>query len=142
MLALRNLNSLPNLVEEFFNHELPYSWNRNWATVSTPSVNIVEGKDEFRIEVAAPGLNKEDFKINLENDELTISANTEVKKEINDETYNRREFGYSSFSRSFTLPVIVNGEKIFAEHKDGILSIHVPKREEAKSKPAREIAIV
>jgi len=141
MLALRNLNSLPNLVEEFFNHELPNSWNRNWATVSTPAVNIIEGKDEFRIEVAAPGLNKEDFKINLENDELTISANREVKKESNEENYTRREFSYSSFTRSFTLPDSVAGEKISAEQKEGILTIYVPKREEAKAKPAREILV-
>jgi HSP20 family protein len=141
MLALRNLNSLPSLVEEFFNHELPYSWNRNWATISTPAVNIVESKDEYRIEVAAPGLNREDFKINLENNEMTISANKEVNKEEKDETYTRREFGYSSFSRTFTLPETVVGEKIKAEHKDGILTIHVPKKEEAKPKPAREIAI-
>lgn len=141
MLALRNLNSLPNLVEEFFNHELPYSWNRNWATVSTPAVNIIEGKEDFRIEVAAPGLNKEDFKINLENDELTISANKEVKKENKEENYTRREFSYSSFTRSFTLPESVAGEKITAEHKDGILTIFVPKREESKAKPAREISI-
>ena len=141
MLALRNLNSLPSLVEEFFNHELPYSWNRNWATVSTPAVNIVEGKDEFRIEVAAPGLEKDDFKINLENDQLSISVNKEVKKEEKDETYTRMEFSYNSFCRSFTLPKTVEGDKIVASHKDGILTIHVPKKEEAKPKPAREIAI-
>jgi HSP20 family protein len=141
MLALRNLNSLPSLVEEFFNHELPYSWNRNWATISTPAVNIIEGKDEYRIEVAAPGLNKEDFKVNLENNELTISANKEVKKEEKEETFTRREFGYSTFCRTFTLPDTVKGESIKAEHKDGILTIHVPKKEEAKPKPAREIAI-
>jgi HSP20 family protein len=141
MLALRNLNSLPNFVEEFFNHEMPYSWNRNWATISTPAVNIVEGKDEFRIEVAAPGLNKEDFKINLENDQLSISANKEVKKEENEETYTRKEFSYSSFSRSFTLPDTVDGEKIKATHQDGVLTIHVPKKEEARPKPAREIAV-
>ena len=141
MLALRNLNSLPSFVEEFFNHELPYSWNRNWATISTPAVNIVESKDEFRIEVAAPGLTKEDFKINLENDQLTISANKEVKKEENEETYTRREFSYSSFSRSFTLPETVDSEKIKASHQDGVLTIHVPEKEEAKPKPAREIAV-
>jgi len=141
MLALRNLNSLPSFVEEFFNTEMPYSWNRNWATISTPAVNIIEGKDEFRIEVAAPGLHKEDFKINLENDQLTISANKEVKKEENEETYTRREFSYSSFSRSFTLPDTVDGDKIKASHQNGILTIHVPKKEEAKPKPAREIAI-
>lgn len=141
MLALRNLNSLPSFVEEFFNREMPYSYNRNWATISTPAVNIVEGKDEFRIEVAAPGLNKEDFKINLENDQLTISANKEVKKEENEETYTRREFSYSSFSRSFTLPDTVDGDKIKASHQDGVLTIHVPKKEEARPKPAREIAV-
>jgi HSP20 family protein len=141
MLALRNLNNLPNLVEEFFNHELPYNWNRNWATISTPATNIVETKDEFRIEVAAPGLNKEDFKINLDNNELTISANKEVKKEEKEETYTRKEFGYSKFSRTFTLPETVSGDKIKAEHKDGILTIYVPKKEEAKPKPAREIAV-
>ena len=141
MLALRNLNSLPNFVEEFFNREMPYSYNRNWATISTPAVNIVEGKDEFRIEVAAPGLNKEDFKINLENDQLTISANKEVKKEENEETYTRREFSYSSFSRSFTLPETVENDKIKASHQDGVLTILVPKKDEAKPKPAREIAV-
>ncbi len=141
MLAIRNLNSLPSLVEEFFNHEFPVSWNRNWTTASTPAVNIVEGKDEYRIEVAAPGLEKKDFKINLENDLLTISANKEESKEEKDEQYTRREFSYNSFSRTFTLPDFVEGDKISAEHKKGILSIHVPKREEAKIKPAMEIAI-
>lgn len=141
MLALRNLNSLPNFVEEFFNHELPNSWNKNWVTASTPAVNVIEGKNEFKIEVAAPGLNKEDFKINLDNDLLTISANKEVKTEENDEKYTRREFSYSSFSRAFTLPETVLGESISAEHKDGVLCIHVPKKEDAIVKPVREIAI-
>lgn len=141
MLALRKLNSLPSLVEEFFNRDFPYNWSSNWATVSTPAVNIIEDNDEYRIEVAAPSLKKGDFKINLENDQLTISANKEENKEEKDETYTRREFSYSSFSRSFTLPDSVNGEKISAEYKDGILSIHVPKLEVAKAKPAKEIAI-
>lgn len=129
------------MIDEFFNHELPYSWNREWATFSTPAVNIVENKDEFRVELAAPGLNKEDFKISLDNDQLTISANKEVKNEVNEEKYTRREFSYSSFTRSFTLPDTVNGEKIKAEHKDGILTLYIPKREEAKPKPVREIAV-
>jgi HSP20 family protein len=141
MLELRNLNSLPSLVEGFFNNELPYSWNRNWATISKPAANIVENNDEFKIEVAAPGLNKDDFKINLDNNELTISANKEVKNEEKNETFTHKEFGYSSFTRSFTLPDSVHEENISAEHKDGILTIHVPKKEEAKPKPAREIAV-
>ena len=85
MLAIRNLNSLPSLVEEFFNHELPYSWNRKWATESTPAINVVESKNEYRIEVAAPGLDKNDFKINLEKDILTISASKEESKEEKDD---------------------------------------------------------
>ena len=141
MLVFKNLNSFPSAVEGFCNNEQPFSWNRNWATISTPAVNIVETKDEFKIEVAAPGLNKDDFKINLENNELTISANKEIKNEEKNESYTRREFGYSSFTRSFTLPETIQGEKISAGHKDGILTIHVPKKEEAKPKPAREIAV-
>jgi HSP20 family protein len=141
MLALRKINNLPSLVEEFFNRDFPYNWSSDWATVSTPAVNIVEGNDEYRIEVAAPSLKKDDFKINLENDLLTISANKEESKEDKSETFTRREFSYSSFSRSFTLPETVNGEKISAEYKDGILKVNVPKREVAKAKPAKEIAI-
>lgn len=141
MLALRNLNSLPNLVEQFLNNSDAHEWSRNWATSSTPAVNIIEGKDDFKIEVAAPGLSKEDFRINLDNDLLTISANKETKTEEQNETYTRREFSYSSFCRSFTLPETVDGEKISASQKEGILTIHVPKKEEAKVKPAREIAI-
>jgi HSP20 family protein len=141
MLALRKLSDFPSLIEDFFNHELPNSWNRNWASSSMPAVNIVEGNDEYRIEVAAPGLNKEDFKINLENDSLTVSANKEVQSEEKDEKYTRKEFSYTSFSRSFYLPESIINDKIEASHKDGILTIHIPKKEEAKVKPAREIAI-
>jgi HSP20 family protein len=141
MLALRNYQTLPSLIDEFFNHELPYSWNRKWANSSMPAVNIAENNDEYRIDVAAPGLNKADFKLNLENNVLTISASKEEKKEDENEKYTCKEFNYSSFSRSFTLPESVDSEKISAEHKDGVLMIHVPKLEHAKVKPAKEIAI-
>jgi len=141
MLALRNINTLPSLVEEFFNNDFPFSWVRNWNTASVPAVNIAETKDEYRIEVAAPGLDKDDFKVNIEDDTLTISANKEVKKEEKDETYTRREFSYTSFSRSFSLPDTVDSEKIKAEHKNGVLTIYVPKKEEVKKKLAREVKI-
>ena len=141
MLVCRTNNSLPSLVEEFFNHELPYSWNRNWASVSTPAVNIAESNNEYKIEVAAPGLVKDDFKINIENEVLTVSVNKETKNEEGDEKYTRKEFGYTSFCRSFNLPESVDSNTISATHKDGILTIHVPKKEEAKVKPAREVAI-
>ena len=141
MLALRNLSSLPSLVEGFFNSDFPANWNRNWVTASTPAVNIIEDKDDFKIEVAAPGLHRDDFKIHLDNNVLSISANKENKHEENDEKYTRREFSFTSFERTFTLPDTVYGEKISALHKNGILTIVVPKKEEAKVKPAREIAI-
>ena len=126
----------PTLVDdylaEFFNGR---------TGISAPAVNIIEGKDDFRIEVAAPGLEKNDFNVNLENNVLTISSEKESKHEEDDDKVMRREFSYTSFKRSFTLPNTVDGEKISATHKEGILYISIPKREEAKVKPARQIAV-
>ncbi len=139
--TLRTRTSLPSLVEEFFNGDLfPkfFDWESRY---SIPAVNIVEGKDEYRIEVAAPGLTKEDFKIQLDNNVMTVSSEKEEKKEEKDEKVMRREFSYCSFRRSFSLPETVNTDKIKATHKDGILQITIPKKEEAKEKPAREIKI-
>ncbi|HPM92242.1 MAG TPA: Hsp20/alpha crystallin family protein [Bacteroidales bacterium] len=109
--------------------------------MATPAVNIIESKDDYRIEVAAPGLDKADFRINIENNILTISAEKEEKQEEKDEKVMRREFNYSSFSRSFTLPDSMDTEKISARHKDGVLNVILPKKEEAKEKPARTIKI-
>jgi len=86
-------------------------------------------------------LDKDDFKVNIEDDTLTISANKEVKKEEKDETYTCREFSYTSFCRSFNLPDTVDSEKIKAEHKNGVLTIYVPKKEEVKKKLTREVKI-
>jgi HSP20 family protein len=111
------------------------------ASTSTPAVNIAEGSDAYTIEVAAPGLAKNDFKVNLDHNVLTISSSKENKKEEKDGNYTRQEFSYSTFSRSFTLPESVENEKISASYKEGILYVSIPKKEEAKVKPAREIAI-
>jgi len=108
---------------------------------SLPAVNIIEGDDNYTIEVAAPGLEKKDFHIELENNCLTISSEKEQKSEETREKFARKEFSYSSFRRSFILPETVNNEKIQANYKDGILYVKVPKKEEAKVKPARQIAI-
>jgi HSP20 family protein len=108
---------------------------------SVPAVNVVEHKEGFRIEVAAPGLQKSDFKLNLEKNQLTISAQKEKKQEETHEKYSRREFQYGSFQRTFTLPNSVDGEKIVASYADGILNITLPKREEAIEKSLREIEI-
>ncbi len=139
--SLRNRTAWPNLVEEFFNGNLFPGFMDSETRNTLPAVNIVEGKEDYKIEVAAPGLNKEDFKINLENNVLTISSEKEEKTEDKDEKVMRREFSYCSFSRSFTLPQTVNYEKIKATHKDGILQVVIPKKEEAMEKPAREIKI-
>jgi len=140
--SLRTRTSWPGLVDEFFNGDLFPRFFDSDTRHSLPAVNIIEGKDDFRIEVAAPGLNKEDFKVNLENNVLTISSEKEEKnEEKNEEKVMRREFSYYSFSRSFTLPQTVYAEKIKATHKDGVLNIVIPKKDEAKEKPAREIKI-
>ncbi len=138
---LRTKTAWPNLVEEFFNGDNFPRFFDNETRYTLPAVNIIEGKEDYKIEVAAPGLNKEDFKVNLENNLLTISSEKEEKQEAQEEKVMRREFSYCSFSRSFTLPQTVNADKIRATHKDGILQVVVPKKEEAREKPAREIRI-
>ena len=138
---LMNRTSWPNLFDEFFNDSLMPRFI-NWETgQNLPAVNISEGKDDYKIELAAPGMGKEDFKISLDNNVLTISSEKEIKNETKDENILKREFSYSSFSRSFNLPETVNGEKIKASYTDGVLNITVPKKEEAKIKPVREIKI-
>lgn len=105
-----------------------------------PAVNIAENDNEFQIELAVPGLKKEDFKINLDKNVLSISA--EKKTENNQETkkYSKREYSYNSFVRSFTLPDSADYAKIEADYADGILKLTVAKREEAKFQ-SREIAV-
>ncbi|MBU4537653.1 MAG: Hsp20/alpha crystallin family protein [Weeksellaceae bacterium] len=103
----------------------------NQADLTLPSVNVKELDSGFEIHVAAPGIKKEDFKINLERDVLTISSEKQTENEEKDENgaFTRREFNYSSFSRSFTLPEAADPEKIEAAYEDGILKITVPKKE-------------
>jgi HSP20 family protein len=104
-----------------------------------PAVNIQEDDKQFIIEMAAPGLKKEDFKINLEDHVLTISKEAEEKKEEAKENYTRKEFVYSSFSRSFRLPKTILENKIKADYQDGVLNIGLPK--DAKAKLTREISV-
>jgi HSP20 family protein len=119
--------------------------NLNFAgTNSTlPACNIKENENQFEIEVAAPGMKKNDFKVNFDNGRLTISSvMKDEKRESKDDKYTRREYWYQSFQRSFTIPEnVVDGEKIQATYTDGILNISLPKREEVKPKPVREIKI-
>ncbi len=97
-----------------------------------PAANISETADRFHIELAAPGLKKEDFKLKLERDVLTISAEQTNQNDAVERSYAKREFSYSSFVRAFTLPESANAEGIEAKYIDGVLCIDIPKREEAK----------
>jgi HSP20 family protein len=140
MLARIN-RTYPNLFDEFFRTDFyPVHYRMN-GYKSLPAVNISEGDNGFTIEIAAPGLEKKDFKIDLDNDVLTIASAREDKKEESGDHFTRREFGYSSFSRSFNLPETVDAEGIAASHKNGILSVSIPKKEEARPQPVRKIAI-
>ena len=105
-------------------------------------MNIKESNNAFEVEVAAPGFTKNDFKIELNHDLLTVSSEKEIANETKEgQQFSLREFSYQSFSRSFTLPNSVDSEKIGAKYDDGILRIIIPKKEEARLKPARQIAI-
>lgn len=136
--------TFPSFFDKFFEGNL-MDWN-NWNYSSTdttlPAVNVKEDNDSYMIEVAAPGMTREDFKVDYENGRLTISSERKNESKEKNGNYTRREFSYQSFQRSFTVPEnIVNGDKIAASYKDGILQISLPKREEVKPKPAREIKI-
>ena len=105
-----------------------------------PAVNICETADHFQVELAAPGLAKEDFRINLERKILTISVQKEQSNDEQDKNFRRKEFSYSSFTRSFTLPDSADENAIQAKYNDGVLRLEIPKREEAKN-VTRQISI-
>jgi HSP20 family protein len=146
--GLANVNSASNFptwsnwIDDIFNRDLPTVFSSNFNTgITLPKVNIKETADAFMVDMAVPGLKKSDFHIDLDNQVLSISTEMKEEKESKEENYTRREFGYSSFKRIFTLPESVDDGKIDASYKDGILSILLPKKEEAKHKPTRTIKI-
>ena len=147
-LIKRNGNQTPGFPRTFFDdvfgREL-FNWeNSNFSTTSTtlPSVNIKETSDNYEVEVAAPGLEKNDFKITLDGNLLTISSEKENQQVDEQENFTRREFSYQSFQRSFELPKnVVDEEKINARYENGLLHLSIPKKEEAKQKPPRMIEI-
>ncbi|KAF2339741.1 MULTISPECIES: Hsp20/alpha crystallin family protein [Flavobacterium] len=147
-LIKRNANQHRGLPHTFFDdvfgREL-FNWeNKNFSTTSTtlPSVNIRETAEHFEVEVAAPGLEKADFKVTLDGNLLTISSEKENKQTIGQENFTRREFSYQSFQRSFELPKnVVDEEKISARYVNGLLHLSIPKKEQAKQKPPRMIEI-
>lgn len=143
-LARRTENYFPSIFDRFFNNDL-MDWNlSNFSSTNTslPAVNVKETDNEFTIELAAPGMTKKDFNISFHNNVLTVSSEKKQEKEEQEEQYTRKEFSYQSFQRSFTVAEnAVDSEKINAKYSDGILQITLPKREEVKPKPLREIKI-
>ena len=120
------------LLDNFFGKELSDFIGHD-AISNVPAVNVTETKDSFNLELAAPGFEKQDFSLNVENGHLILSAKKEAKTEENEgQNYVRREFRYESFKRSFKLPNSVNPEGISAVYNNGILLVSLPKKEEAK----------
>ena len=131
-----------SFIDELFKDEFDNVKNTDFNKGNTsPKVNIKETTDAFILEMAVPGFNKSDFVIDLENETLSISTEIKTEESETKDDYTRKEFGYASFKRSFILPDTVDGDKIEAAYTDGILGITIPKREEAKPKPARKITI-
>jgi HSP20 family protein len=135
--------TLSNRLSDVFDFDnwLNNDWMGGIQYARVPATNIVETHDAFEIEMAAPGLAKKDFHIDVKDGVLEISVEKEEAEKKETKNYRRREYSYYSFNRSFTLPTTVNADKIIAKYDDGILKVTVPKAEEAKQKPAREIAV-
>jgi len=145
MTLVRRFNNqmpnLNNLLDDFFGKDLYLSSDVEGRN-TTPSINVKETENEYFIEVAAPGLQKENFNIEIENNVLTISYDQKEEKEEKEKGFIRREFYYNSFRRSFSVPKNeVDDSKIEATYNNGILNIALHKRVEAKPKPARMIEI-
>ena len=136
-----NNRSLNQFVDDFFNSNLADFIGRDndW---NVPSVNVIENQDSYRIEVAAPGLEKEDFEVKVDNGLLHISARREYTDEVKEEgKYLRREFNFTSFSRSFQLPEGAKAEDIKAAYENGVLNVILPKKEEVEITDAHVIEI-
>ena len=125
-----------SLIDDLFINQ---DWNHISATL--PAANIIEADDHFNIDLAAPGKKKSDFTIELDEGVLTISSETETKSTEKDDNFTRKEFGYSSFKRSFNIPETISDDKISASYKEGILTVSLPKKEEALPQPKKLISI-
>jgi len=139
----KNGNFFPSVLNDFFDADKLFGnqWFEKEFGHTLPAVNIKENGKEFNVEFAAPGFKKDDFKVNVEENVLTISAEKEHEKKDENDRFTRKEFSYNSFSRSFTLPQTVNSEKIDAKYNNGILRLSIPKKEETKTLSKKEIKV-
>ena len=133
---------VPSVFEDLFKPWNELFDNRFFKReMNIPAVNIVENKDHYQLSLSAPGLKKADFKIDLDDDILTISSEKEDNKEEKDGKYTRQEYNYSSFSRSFCLPEGADKEKVSAKYADGVLKVTIPRNGKIKSPSAKQIAV-
>jgi len=143
-LVKQHPRALNHFLDDFF-HQFPYTWGRdtqqsNW---SIPAANVHETKDGYHVELSVPGFTKEDFKINVENNILTVSSEKKESKETtenNEYKTIRREYSFRNFKRSFTLDDKINADAIQAKYENGILKMYLPKKEEIKVSP-KEITV-
>ena len=141
MLARINKNYVPAYWDDFFNDRVFDNNNQTQRKNAAPAVNIIEADNDFKIEVAVPGLSRNDFHIEVEDDVLTISSVEKENKEEKMPNYTRREFNFSSFKRSFQLPETIDQDQIKAGHKEGVLSITLVKKEEEIQKAPKQIKV-
>lgn len=138
-------NEMPTLFNDFFTRDF-WDWglgNNSLTNTTIPAINVKETNDNFEVEVAAPGMTKKDFKIELNENMLTISSEKQDEwRENENEKYTRREFSYQSFLRTFQLPKdVVDEDKIQAKYENGLLHLTIPKKEHVKQRPPRMIEI-
>lgn len=136
--------TFPSFFDDFLTRDFFNSPNKEFFGEDHPAVNIKETAENFELEVAAPGLQKKDFSVELDNDKLIISANKSMKKEESDESnnYTRREFSYTSFKRTFAISEqSVKSDEISAKYNNGVLYLKLPKADRIKAKPSRTIEI-
>jgi len=138
-LAPRN-NFFEDFFEDFFQSDMMMNENRS-AKFTDPLVNILEGKEAFTIEMAIPGVRKEDVAIDLNKDQLIIKAEAKESEENENTEFTRKEFFYGTFEKSYFIPESVDRNAIHAEFRDGVLYIEMKKKEEAIDKGPQQIEI-
>jgi len=132
--------NLSRWMDDLFNDRMDRMMSTTTG-ISTPAVNVLEEEDRFELHVAAPGLKKNDFDVQVENGVLSVSAEREEEEKKEEDNFTRREFSYTSFHRQFTLPENVEDEDIKAEYEDGVLKIRIPKKEMEVKKQPKQIEI-
>ncbi len=138
LIKWQHRNPLTDMVSNLFDNDLGDFFGKRF---SDPAANIIESNEAFTLDIAAPGMKKDDFRINLENNILSISTELEDLKREEGKNYTRKEFYYGSFSRAFTLPKTIDLESIKADYEAGILTITLPKKQDERVELKKEIKI-